>query len=337
MLPSRNHPQRSLLRLTNDVACEKYRPPFARFPRFRRIFPNSCFKEVICPAGSTHCPPLLPPPPPLPPFWLLYCLVTPCLLTVINEDPAWLQHCGEVPLGSLFLVLGRVHSPASSRGCGRAGRMWGRRGSCAWFDAMLLSFKDSLYILSKGGGPHFYLALGPPDDVGGPGWGQEERRPACGMLGIQRIPTSPCPQGPRRPLWVGEGGDEEPAAPGARVQPPPRLCSHSGLSPQLPAHPLRSQPGSCYKCCFPSDRPDILRLCSSFLLLLIPKLLAPPSGCGGDGTSTHTRRSLRGQGLHLHVRPSRWPCFPAAAVGPDLPHRDASSLGQRECWKVDFH
>lgn len=64
--------------------------------------------------------------------------------------------------------------------------MWGCRGSCAWFNAMLLSCKDSLCILSKGG-LHFYLAPGPTNYVGGPGWGQEERRPTCGMLGIQRI------------------------------------------------------------------------------------------------------------------------------------------------------
>lgn len=93
---------------------------------------------------------------------------------------------------------------------------------------------------------------------------------------------------------------------------PPSSAPTQDLSPELPAHPPRYQQAWRYKCCFPSNRPDIQRLFSSVLLLPIPKLLAPSSSCGGDRTGTR-EGPLE---VRASISTSRWPCFPA-----ELPQR----------------
>lgn len=120
--------------------------------------------------------------------------------------------------------------------------------------------------------------------------------------------------------WV-KGRDEKPATPGSRVQPPssaPTQTCPRGCPPtlHLPAVPGKLRAINVP----PSNRPDTQRLFSPFLLLPIPKLLAPL----WRRQNLHTRRSLRGQGLHP-------PTQKALLPRGNYLNAAASTLGWREC------
>lgn len=132
--------------------------------------------------------------------------------------------------------------------------------------------------------------------------------------------------------WAkGESRSQQPRAPESSTHPPSaptQACPHS--CPPIPRGPSQARAINVVS---PSDRPDILRLCSSFLLLPIPKLLAPPSGCGGDGTSAREGPLEVRASTSTSVRPSvRVALLPCCRCGTcltaPLPHWGSGSVGK---------